>query len=428
VAVIQTNIFGEAALRRDRLHHDAQLVPGRADRFGLSHHAVLAVDVEVQLVSAVGRFLPNLAAAPLDHAVDVGDRVGVTHGGDPEEALAHAARAFELHPDRFRANELRAGDARRALVELLVAAVAHVQHASCEVLVVRIGPLVHGVAGDGGDRATLLRTHGRDLHVLHRDLAQDRLLAAIRFGAEGGALHHLAQVIGEAFGEAGAERGRGEEYAVAAAAADDDVGALVEQLDVGMDAGHRDHVVGGVESVRIEVGTIVEPLDGLAAVHGGAQPILGDARVEVAQPERRQVVLGGQLLDDADEEINAAVAAGVAGRADDHDGAGPPCGEQHVLQVVRLPVERAGEPGVAAERDRTDVAASGVRDDEVRIMLQTEAEAGGSQRRVTEMPVGAQEAKWCAIHDERSCVANERTTGSKSMARVRVSATRAWRR
>ena len=64
-------------------------------------------------------------------------------------------------------------------------------------LVERIGPLVHRMAGDRGDRAALFGQESGDLDVVHRDLAEHRFLATIGLGAERGAFEHLAVEIGE---------------------------------------------------------------------------------------------------------------------------------------------------------------------------------------------------------------------------------------
>ncbi len=69
------------------------------------------------------------------------------------------------------------------------------------------------------------------------------------------------------------DRGRGEHAAVAAAAADDDVGTLLEQPDERMDAGHRDHARRGIELARDEVGVSLETLDRFAALHARANEV-----------------------------------------------------------------------------------------------------------------------------------------------------------
>ena len=54
-----------------------------------------------------------------------------------------------------------------------------------------------------------------------------------------------------------------------------------------------------------------------------------------------ETVLAGEILDDADEPVHPAVAAGVAGRADDHRHAESAGRQQHVLEIVPLPLQRA---------------------------------------------------------------------------------------
>src|SRR5205807_1975223 len=106
--------------------------------------------------------------------------------------------------------------------------------------------------------------------------------------------------------------------AVAAAAAYDDIGAPAEQFDVRVNAGHRHDPVGGSESSQVERRPPVEPVNSVARSDFGAQIVVVDLRVEIADTEWAQAVLAGEILDDADEPVHPAVAAGVAGRADDH--------------------------------------------------------------------------------------------------------------
>jgi hypothetical protein len=116
-----------------------------------------------------------------------------------------------------------------------------------EVLVKRVGPLIHRVSRDRGDCAALLGAQRGHLEVLHRDLAEHRFLAGVGLRAKRCAFEHFAGEVGEPWGKAPADCRRGKNRAVAAAAADDDIGAPVEQLDVGVNPGHRHDPVGGVE-------------------------------------------------------------------------------------------------------------------------------------------------------------------------------------
>jgi hypothetical protein len=77
-----------------------------------------------------------------------------------------------------------------------------------------------------------------------------------------------------------AHRRRGKDGAVAAAAADDDVGTPVEQRDVGVHAGHRDDPVGNAEGRQIEGWPSVEPVDRVARSDLAAQIGFADLRVE----------------------------------------------------------------------------------------------------------------------------------------------------
>jgi hypothetical protein len=49
-------------------------------------------------------------------------------------------------------------------------------------------------------------------------------------------------------------------------------------------------------------------------------------------------MLACEVLDDADEPVDPAVAADVAGRTDDHRHAEPARPQQHVLEIVPLPL------------------------------------------------------------------------------------------
>ena len=90
-------------------------------------------------------------------------------------------------------------------------------------------------------------------------------------------------------------------------------------------------------------------------------------------------------------QVDAAVGAGVARRADDHRHAKLARGEQHQLEVVRLPRERARRR-VGAERNRTDVVAAGIGGDAVGPRGDAELEALVPHRREAEMPVRADDS------------------------------------
>ena len=109
--------------------------------------------------------------------------------------------------------------------------------------------------------------HRGDLDRVRGDLAQHGLLAAIGLGAERRALEHLAEVVRLVFGKAVMNGRRGEHAAVAAASADDDVGALLEQPDERMHARHRDDALGGVELGLGQRRVAFEPGDRLARAH-----------------------------------------------------------------------------------------------------------------------------------------------------------------
>src|SRR5215208_8228289 len=132
----------------------------------------------------------------------------------------------------------------------------------------------------------------------------------------------------------------------------------------------------------------VESKHALAGAHGAPDALLADLRIEVTELEALQPVLRRELADDLYVEIDAAVRAGVAGGPGDNRHAERARGEQHLLEVVRLPRERAGG-SVAAERNRPDVVAAGVRGDVVRLGRHAELEAFDADRREAEVPVRA---------------------------------------
>ena len=84
------------------------------------------------------------------------------------------------------------------------------------------------------------------------------------------------------------DRRRGEHAAVAAAPADDHVGALLEQSDERMHARHRDDALGGVELGFGQRRVAFEPRDRLAGAHPAPQVLHVDLGIEVAEPERRE--------------------------------------------------------------------------------------------------------------------------------------------
>src|SRR5208337_4174345 len=100
----------------------------------------------------------------------------------------------------------------------------------------------------------------------------------------------------------------------------------------------------------------------------------------------------GEILDDADKKVDPAVAAGVAGRADDHRHTEPARGQQHVLAIVDLPLPRT-RWNIASERPRPDIARSGSGADQIGLGREAACEARGPDRREAEMPIGAKNAE-----------------------------------
>src|SRR5581483_8071402 len=107
-----------------------------AQRLELAHDAVAAVDRIGELVAVVPEALTDRIACPADDLVDARDRVGIADADDADIALADLAGPLELHAKLVRRDVSWAGDAGGALVELLVDAVAHIDVATEEVLIV----------------------------------------------------------------------------------------------------------------------------------------------------------------------------------------------------------------------------------------------------------------------------------------------------
>ena len=369
-----------------------------AHRFQVAHDAVLAVDVVEELVGLAREALLDLAAGPADHPVDVADRVRVADADDADEPLADLARALQLDLRAAHGrDEHLTGDTGGLLVDLLVAAAGHVERAAGEVLVEGVGPLVHGVPGDRGDRAALLRVHGGDRDVVVRDRADDGFLGHVGLGAERGALEHLAEVVGVVLGKALVEGGRGEDGGVAAAAADDDVGPALQRLDERVHAGHGDDPIRAVQLFRGERRSAVQTLDHVAALHPAAQVLPVQLGVEGHQLEGLETVLAAEVADHTDVHVDAAVGAGVARGADHHRHPLLARGEQHQLEVVLLPVVGA-DARVAAERPRPDVVAARVAAVVVGPGLGPDPEAALLGRGETHVPVGADDAQGCLLH------------------------------
>src|SRR6185503_2465942 len=394
------DLLGHLGRRRDALHEDAELVRRPVlERLELAHDAVAAVDGVVELVAILAEALAHLVARPGDDLVHVPNGVRVADADHADVALADLARALELDAEFRRRLEARAGDARGLLRHLLVAALGHVERAAGDVLEVRIRSLVHGVPGDGGNGAALIRMHRSHPHLVGGHFAEHGFLAAIRLGAERGAFEDLAQVIGLRLRKAVVDRRRGENAAVGAAPADDHVGALLQELEERMNAGHGDDPLGRIQFNFRQILVRIQAQDALARPHLPAHVLLVDFGIKVAELEAPQAVLLGELLDDAHVEIDAAVRAGVAGRTDNTRRAGGARGEQHLLEVVRLPREGTGR-SVAAERDRADVVAPGVRRDVVGARSDAELEALDADRCETEVAVRTDDLQTIALHDD----------------------------
>ena len=122
-----------------------------------------------------------------------------------------------------------------------------------------------------------------------------------------------------------------------------------------MHPGHRHDSLGRAERLRFERRPPVEPLDRVARRNLAVQILLADFRIEITDAEPRQSVLAREFLDDSDKPVDAAVAASVGRRADDHRHPEPVRRQQHVLEIVLLPLQRA-RGYIRAERPGTDIA------------------------------------------------------------------------
>ena len=115
-------------------------------RLQITHDPIASVDVVVQLIAGLTKTGTHLLAGPLNHFVHIGNGVRIADAAQADKALAHFARAFQLHPDLGIRQEPGAGHPCRALVELLVVAVRHVKLAAGKELLEGVGTLVHSVA------------------------------------------------------------------------------------------------------------------------------------------------------------------------------------------------------------------------------------------------------------------------------------------
>ena len=120
-----------------------------------------------------------------------------------------------------------------------------------------------------------------------------------------------------------ADRGCGEHTAVAASAGDDHLRAPLQQVDEGMDAGHRHDPRRRIEFGLGERHVTLEARDDFTGTHAAPQVFLIHFGVEIAETEWFQPMPGGELLDDSDVQIDAAVRAGVSRGTDDHRHAEP---------------------------------------------------------------------------------------------------------
>ena len=153
-----------------------------------------------------------------------------------------------------------------------------------------------------------------------------------------------------------------------------------------MHPGHRHDSVGRIEGRHVERRPAVQPVDRVARCDLAAQVVLADFRIEIADAKPPQAVLAGKVLDDADEPVDAIVAARVTRRADYHRHPEPTRREQHVLEIVLLPLQRARRD-VRAERPRADIARSRLGADKIGRAAEPDLKTRRLDRRKAEMPV-----------------------------------------
>ncbi|MGA7862698.1 MAG: hypothetical protein WCA23_01660 [Stellaceae bacterium] len=122
-----------------------------------------------------------------------------------------------------------------------------------------------------------------------------------------------------------------------------------------MDAGHRDDALGRVQGGEIERRPTIETRNRVAGQDAPTLRVFAHLGIEVADAKPGQLVLIGKVPDDADEQINPPVGAGVPSRANDHRHAEASRREQHRLEIVHLPLQRARRD-IRAERYRPDIA------------------------------------------------------------------------
>ena len=187
-------------------------------------------------------------------------------------------------------------------------------------------------------------------------------------------------------------RRRGEDRAVAAAPADDHVGALVEQLDVGMHARPPRRCGRSPRAWRRRAPDAHRGRDRLAGLDRGAQLVLRHLGIEPAERNAGNPCLRASSWMMPTNRSTRLLRAGVAGRADDHRHAEPPRRQQHLLEIVRLPGQRAGR-GVGAQRHRPDIAGPELAQIRSGSDVDADIEAAGLDRREAEMPVGADDAQ-----------------------------------
>src|SRR4051812_8817307 len=109
-----------------------------------------------------------------------------------------------------------------------------------------------------------------------------------------------------------------------------------------MDARHRDNAFSRVKFCLRQRGPAVEAQQRVATADFLSQKFLVDFRMKRPKPEFREAMLDGEFFDDAYEKIDAAVAAGITRRTDNHRYTQSAGREQHLLEVMPLPCLRAG--------------------------------------------------------------------------------------
>jgi hypothetical protein len=335
-------------------------------RLELAHHAVPAVDPDVQLVGVVrydrAEVGADLGADPLQHVVELTDQGRIAHPGQADGAVADQRGAFQLHEVAGRGLEDRAGHPNRAVVDPLEGRLAEVDLAAGRGQAVRVRLLVERVRRDRLDGAVLGRLGRPDHEAVGVDLGQDAVRGA-RQRDQRAALDDLAHVQGQPPLDAAHDRQSGAEGGVEGPPRQHDFGALLERRHQRLVSHLADDMGAGVDVGRREVAAQLE-VDDVAGRELALQVVAVDVGLDDRQAEA-EAVLGRDLADDLAGPGEVRRGAGPAGRAD----------HQRDRALDRRPEQQpevalhhcpAGERDAGPEVVRPEIGGPGVDGDQVR--------------------------------------------------------------